>query len=79
MKTVIVKIENSYSCGRTSERLVTLPAPDDLADLTAWWEDVVFEETGDGHPCGETDNAIYDVEIVGGDYDSLLGQRHGWG
>ena len=68
---VTVELSNTYADGHTSTRLVTLPAPyDDIsrADLEQWWQDVVWPETGDGHP----GDAHYSARIVRADHEPGL-------
>ena len=72
---VTVKIENSYSDGHESTRVVELPAPGD--DLDAWWENVVWEETGDGHGVGGL-GSCYTATIVTANDASLVGKSYEW-
>lgn len=70
--TVIVHIENDYEDGYRSESDVELPAPG--ADVEAWWEDVVFPHTGDGHgvnPGGRTLDACYTATVIAGEPDHV--------
>ena len=78
MSTVTVRIENTYVCGRTSSNVIEVTAPPIVDD--AWWDDHVLEHTGDGHPCGATEDATYDARIIDAPADSgLVGQTHSWG
>lgn len=81
MSTVTVRIENAYECGRKSESVVVVGAPEfiDTESMERWWEDVVYDETGDGHPCGASEGSNYEATIIGGDHPSLIGQRMEWG
>lgn len=63
IRTVTVLIENTYTCGRESSATVTLAAPAPGRDLEVFW-DVVHERTGDGHPCGSSEHALYEVRIT---------------
>jgi len=68
--TTQVKIENDYSDGSHSERVVDIEAP--LApssdeDIIDWFEEHVWPLTGDGS--GEHMSACYTATIVGGEYD----------
>lgn len=71
--TVIVRIENDYEDGYRSERDVELPAP--TADVEAWFDDVVWPLTGDGH--GANLNACYTATIIAADA-ALLGLSMEW-
>lgn len=48
---VTVKIENSYTDGHESESEVQLDPPEALDDesIDAWFDEAVFQHTGDGH------------------------------
>lgn len=60
VEKVQVRIEGSYTNGHSYDRIVTVEAPtlddwnapvDDFGGpLTDWWEQVVFNEIGDGQP-----------------------------
>jgi hypothetical protein len=77
---VIVLIENAYECGRTSASRYSVQAPAVGSDLEAWFETEIHDFTGDGHPCGASENAIYDTRIVDApNRPDLLGQTYGWG
>jgi len=78
--TVAVKIENSYVCGRESESVVTVPAPaDDDTEFVDWWSEHVHDLTGDGHPCGESEHALYEVTIVASvERPELVGETYSW-
>lgn len=64
IETVTVLIENGYACGRESTSRVEVPAPAAGQDLDSWWGDEVHDLTGDGHPCGASENAIYEVRVI---------------
>lgn len=58
-------IENTYAeCGRQSQEVVSVRAPVPGESLDDWWQEVVHPHTGDGHPCGRTDHALYTAEIL---------------
>lgn len=78
MAEVTVEIENSYECGRESKSTVVLELPEGV-DMDEWFEDTVQEHTGDGHPCGERENAIYAAKIVAATDPTLIGESHEWG
>jgi len=82
MSTVTVKIENLYACGRQSTAEVEVPAPPSDTDLLDWFADEVHDLTGDGHPCGAYEHAIYDVRIVATSdperADALIGESFSW-
>lgn len=80
---VTVEIANSYACGRVSRATHVLPAPDPARDegedwLERWFDDVVYDLTGDGHPCGASEDALYEARIVAGPA-ALVGQAYDWG
>jgi hypothetical protein len=75
---VTVLIENTYSCGRVSHKLGELPEPTGQPD-DEWW-DKVWGYTGDGHQCGESDNALYEAKIiVAVARPELVGLSREWG
>jgi hypothetical protein len=78
MATVTVRIENVYSCGRVSSSEEQVSAP--TGDLDRWWENVIYPLTGDGHPCGSGEDAVYEATIVKSpdDRPELVGQSHEW-
>jgi len=62
---VVVLISNSYTCGRVSTRRVALVAPPRGVPVDAWLDgDEVHGLTGDGHSCGSSEHALYEVEVV---------------
>lgn len=87
MSTVTLKIENTYVCGRESEFEKTAPAPTTIGpadeygqlDLGDWWDEHVHDLTGDGHPCGASEDAMYEATIIAADDPALVGQKMEWG
>lgn len=75
--TVTVRIENTYSDGHSSTEHVTLPAPNE-ADLDEFWEDEVFEYTGDGHGIDSSLGSYYEATITAGP-EHLVGKTYSWG
>lgn len=69
-----VLIENTYTCGRESEEVVSLPDPD--GDLEDWFDDVVYAETGDGHSCSSTDGSYHEATVLDG---PRAGATRSWG
>jgi hypothetical protein len=63
-ESVTVLIENTYACGQESSIRVEVPAPRQGQNLDSWWEDDVFDKTGDGHSCGASEHALCEVRIV---------------
>lgn len=57
-----VLISNTYECGRTSSNRVDVRPPD--GELDDWWDEVVHPLTGDGHPCGASEHALYEALVV---------------
>lgn len=52
---------------------VRYPKPD--KDLDLWWDDIVHPLTGDGHPCGVSEHALYEAKIVDAPHcPTLVGQ-----
>lgn len=82
--TVTVEVSNSYECGRQSEATEVVPAPSPgagpgTAELEAWFDEVVHDLTGDGHPCGSIEHAYYEATIVAAPgQEDLVGATHGW-
>jgi hypothetical protein len=86
---ITVKIENSYTDGHESESRVEIDEGE--FPLTAmpdedWWQDYVFDHTGDGHyvevyeATGERLGSCYTATIVHADDDRhwLVGATHDW-
>lgn len=73
-----VRIENTYEDGHESTHIVHLPAPE--GDLDSWWEDVVLEQTGDGHGIDNDLGYCYEATVVGTpkDFEHLLGESREW-
>lgn len=76
MARVTVKIENVYEDGHESTREVLLAPPGD--DLDAWWDEVVWPETGDGHGADEDLGSCYTATILAADDPALVGQSFEW-
>jgi hypothetical protein len=76
---VQIRIENAYSDGHESVRRATVAEPASMADddLDAWWQDVVFGETGDGHGVGKK-GSCYTVTVLRAKTPGLTGQSHEW-
>jgi len=80
---VAVKITNDYSDGHHSESTAELDAPtaEYLAadpELASWFEEVVFEHTGDGHGTSPDLGSCYTAKIVEADDASLVGLEYEW-
>lgn len=87
---VTVEVSNTYACGRESGVTVELPAPpagaagsaeDDGTpwQMREWWEDVVHEHTGDGHPCGSREHALYEATVTDAPgRPELVGSTYSW-
>lgn len=74
--SVAVRIENDYEDGHHSERTVHLPAPE--GELEDWWEETVFDHTGDGHGIGNKLGSCYTATIVAASDEALVGESHEW-
>lgn len=77
--TVIVRIENTYEDGHESTLEVEVGDPPNVDDLEDWWEDQVWEHTGDGHALGSGMGAWYEATIIEADDASLVGLSMEWG
>lgn len=70
-----LKIENGYSCGRESVTRAEVESPpadlvltgDPWEDDSEWFETHIYNNTGDGHSCGSSDDALYDVYVEDSD------------
>lgn len=79
MNTVTVLIENTYTCGRESSSEEQVPYPEPGQDLDDWFDDVVNPLTGDGHPCGSSEHALYEATIIAApDRPELVGETSSW-
>lgn len=78
--TVTVLVENTYTCGRESSSVHQVALPPLDQDLDEWWNDSVHELTGDGHPCGASEHALYTATITSEPCysDGLLGASFEW-
>jgi len=76
---VTVRIENWYEDGHESkyEVLVDPPAALDEDGLDAWWNDVVFKHTGDGHGINGM-HSVYTATVLACDDPELLGESTEW-
>jgi hypothetical protein len=72
---VAVRIENWYSDGYESKSEVVLDY--DGGDLDDWWQDVVFEHTGDGHGVDGL-GSCYTATIIRAEDPKLLGENTEW-
>jgi hypothetical protein len=81
---VLVRIDNVYSDGHSSSKRFVVTAPNPvptIADLDAWFEDKVFQHTGDGHGADNPDlGSCYTATILGatGDLKRFCGTQHEW-
>ena len=75
---VKIRIENSYIDGYEHTREVTLPNPASSSedDMDAWWDDVIFPETGSGRPSNI--RGISEVTIIEADDPALVGKTYSW-
>jgi hypothetical protein len=77
--TVTVRIENTYEDGHESVLEVEVESPEVPTDLEEWWEERVWEHTGDGHALGSGMGAWYEATIIEADDASLVGLSMEWG
>lgn len=76
--TVTVTVDNAYACGRTSQITTTVTAPLTTEIPEDWWCEQV--PSGDGHPCGAREHALYTYEITAStDRPELIGVGYQWG
>jgi hypothetical protein len=59
-----VRVANSYVCGRQSGGLAWVSLPDHGEDADEWYHELLHDLTGDGHPCGEREHALYEVTVI---------------
>ena len=78
MATVTVRIDGTYENGHEYKRDVEVPAPGDeyAGDLPEWWEDYVWEHTGDGI-FGKI-GSFHDAKIIRADDPALVGETWEW-
>lgn len=76
MAYAAVEIDNAYACGRTSSshHLLSVDGQPDQA----WWSDVVFPLTGDGHPCGSSEHGYHEATIINSSAPEFIGIRYTW-
>lgn len=60
----LVRIHNEYECGRSSDVIESVRSPLPGESAETWWQDVVQPLTGDGHPCGSSEHALYEATIT---------------
>ena len=75
---VTVRIENTYEDGHESTNTVEVDAPADPTDLEDWWDEEVFEHTGDGH--GEKHpklGSLHECTVIAGPAE-MVGQVMEW-
>jgi hypothetical protein len=83
MKTkVTIEVENAYSDGHESKHEVVVDAPSSLEPeaVTAWFEDVVWQHTGDGHGEDSSLGSCYraTVKSAGRGCEALVGEWYEW-
>lgn len=77
--TVKVCIDNTYACGRESTSEHDVRGPLQGESLGTWWDEVVHELTGDGHPCGASEHALYEATVIEADDPELNpGDTYSW-
>lgn len=74
--SVKVRIENAYSDGHESSSEVTVPPPAD--DVDAWFDEVVYQHTGDGHGLDRTLGSCYTATVVAAADPALVGLEREW-
>lgn len=71
-----VRIENSYTDGHQSTAEVELAVEPTSLDDAFWW-DVVYPHTGDGHHAPGL-GSHYEATIVQASNPALVGEHHEW-
>lgn len=72
---IILRMTGGYSTGHTYDRELALPAPAVIDD--EWWEDNVFEHTGDD----VTERGVeawYEAEVIASPIPEQVGQTKEW-
>lgn len=74
---ITVKIVGDYNTGHHYERVVEVPGFGPDVDIEDWWEDTVFQETGDGQ-FGRHVDAIHTCTVVAADppHENLVGATY---
>lgn len=79
---VKIRVENTYSDGHESEHTAEVDPPASMAteDIDDWWDETVFDETGDGHGINRSDlGSCYTATVMeAADFPALVGQSHEW-
>lgn len=82
LSLVRVRIENTYEDGHSSTVDVWLPGPEDIDDpdsIESWWDDVVFDHTGDGHGATHPKlGSLHECTVISGPAQ-LAGETYEWG
>lgn len=73
---VTVRIENWYSDGHESKHEVQIDPP--TGDVEQWFEEVVWDHTGDGHGIGKDLGSCYVATVIACDDAALLGETYEW-
>jgi hypothetical protein len=77
--TVTIRMENTYEDGHESTSEHVLDNPEDPENLEDWWEDYVWELTGDGHGADNPKlGSLHEATIIKADDESLVGQSMEW-
>ena len=75
---VRIRVTDTYEDGHEAVHEHDVDAPDDVDDLEQWWEDEVFQHTGDGHGVKHPKLGSMHVVIVIGGPAELLGKEMEW-
>lgn len=78
-----VRIENAYSDGHESTNVIELateyePDANDEASLDIFWDEHVYEHTGDGHGAGQDLGSCYTATITEAANTLLVGLANEW-
>jgi hypothetical protein len=76
---VTVEVSNTYVCGRQSGGIEYVRYPMRGECLDAWWDEEVSTVTGDGHPCGSSEHALYEAVVLAAPHaPELVGHSWSW-
>ena len=78
---ITIEFENYYSDGHESKTTDRVPGPEALDDdaIETWFQEVVFEFTGDGHAAHNPGmTATYEATVTEGPAE-LVGKTYSWG
>jgi len=78
MGRVTVRIEDAYSDGHTATHTHVVDAPEQGVELAYWWDNVVWEYTGDGHGKDKDLGYYGEGTIIESDVPGIVGEMWAW-